>query len=68
MYAEAIENRDALAKTLYHWLFEWLVKKLNNSLKHDKDQKDTKFIRILDIYGFEIFTKNSLEQETTPAI
>jgi len=47
---------------LYHRLFSWLVKKLNKSLRYDPNQKDSKFIAILDIYGFEIFEMNSLGQ------
>uniref|UniRef100_A0A6B2KXX5 Myosin motor domain-containing protein n=1 Tax=Arcella intermedia TaxID=1963864 RepID=A0A6B2KXX5_9EUKA len=61
-YSQAIANRDALAKRLYSELFNWLVKKLNTQLKQHGDHPDTKFIGVLDIYGFEIFEKNSLEQ------
>eukprot|EP01125_Pyxidicula_operculata_P000059 TRINITY_DN1008_c0_g1_i1.p1 TRINITY_DN1008_c0_g1~~TRINITY_DN1008_c0_g1_i1.p1 ORF type:complete len:1521 (-),score=561.84 TRINITY_DN1008_c0_g1_i1:153-4715(-) len=64
---QAIENRDALSKTLYFKLFSWLVTRLNESLKSGGDDSDvndpkSKFIGVLDIYGFEIFDKNSLEQ------
>ncbi|XP_045772593.1 unconventional myosin IC isoform X2 [Maniola jurtina] len=54
--------RDALAKAIYDKHFSWLVSRLNASLapKH-KDPRDS-VIGILDIYGFEIFPKNSFEQ------
>jgi myosin-5 len=61
---EAINSRDAMAKIIYGKLFEWIVKKINVSIsKEMKSQKKKfKFIGILDIFGFEIFTLNSFEQ------
>ncbi|KAM3957140.1 unconventional myosin 61F [Aphomia sociella] len=54
--------RDALAKAIYHKHFSWLVSRLNASLEpKDKDAMSS-VIGILDIYGFEIFPKNSFEQ------
>ncbi|CAL8120285.1 unnamed protein product [Orchesella dallaii] len=53
--------RDALSKAVYERLFTWLVSKLNESLKSDFNGKRT-LMGILDIYGFEIFEKNSFEQ------
>ncbi|XP_049873602.1 unconventional myosin IC isoform X2 [Pectinophora gossypiella] len=54
--------RDALAKSMYDKHFSWLVKRLNSSLApKDKDPRAS-VIGILDIYGFEIFPKNSFEQ------
>ena len=49
--------RDALAKSTYERLFNWLVSRLNLSLKSQLRSKKTLF-GILDIYGFEIFEKN----------
>jgi len=59
----AIYARDALAKAAYDRLFTWLVQRLNKSL-HIRDKASTKsaVMGILDIYGFEIFQKNSFEQ------
>ncbi|EFJ25955.1 hypothetical protein SELMODRAFT_98074 [Selaginella moellendorffii] len=59
--AQAIDSRDALAKAIYSCLFEWLVEKINNSLDAGK-ACESKFISILDIYGFESFENNSFEQ------
>lgn len=60
---QAIENRDALAKALYSRLFDFLVKRLNKPLMGEySDLSDKKAIGVLDIYGFEMFTINSLEQ------
>lgn len=58
---QAIYARDALAKSIYERLFTWLVQKLNTSLA-TKDKRDTTVIGLLDIYGFEIFHRNSFEQ------
>ncbi|KAJ3661535.1 hypothetical protein Zmor_005928 [Zophobas morio] len=57
----AIYARDALAKAVYDRLFSWLVYRLNSSLKI-KDMRSYNVMGILDIYGFEIFDKNSFEQ------
>ncbi|XP_024942663.1 myosin-IB isoform X2 [Cephus cinctus] len=57
----AIYARDALAKAVYDRLFTWLVSRLNKSLQ-PADPRRNVIMGILDIYGFEIFTKNSFEQ------
>ncbi|CAH9073810.1 unnamed protein product [Cuscuta europaea] len=56
----AAVSRDALAKTIYSRLFDWLVEKINNSI--GQDPKSKSLIGILDIYGFESFESNSFEQ------
>ncbi|KAK3025057.1 hypothetical protein RJ639_044808, partial [Escallonia herrerae] len=58
--AAAALNRDALAKTVYSRLFDWLVDKINNSIGQDPTAKS--IIGVLDIYGFESFKINSFEQ------
>ncbi|KAI3394634.1 hypothetical protein diail_2498 [Diaporthe ilicicola] len=58
--AQATATRDALAKAIYYNLFDWIVERVNQSLK--ARQATTNSIGILDIYGFEIFEKNSFEQ------
>lgn len=71
---QAIENRDAFAKvqpssliprltstqSIYSKLFDFLVRKMNESLSAPSETN--LFIAVLDIYGFEVFEKNSLEQ------
>ncbi|KAF7269721.1 hypothetical protein GWI33_017239 [Rhynchophorus ferrugineus] len=57
----AIYARDALAKAVYDRLFTWLVKRINSSLQPN-DIRRNSVIGILDIYGFEIFDRNSFEQ------
>uniref|UniRef100_A0AAF5CYT0 Very-long-chain 3-oxoacyl-CoA synthase n=1 Tax=Strongyloides stercoralis TaxID=6248 RepID=A0AAF5CYT0_STRER len=63
---EAIVNRDALAKLLYSSLFNWIVEQINISLSVENNEKEnkieSKFVGVLDIYGFETFTINSFEQ------
>ncbi|KAI3425379.1 hypothetical protein D9Q98_009143 [Chlorella vulgaris] len=66
--AAAAESRDALAKTLYARLFDWLVAAINmkiNSLGSGERAaagEARRSIGILDIYGFESFDSNSFEQ------
>eukprot|EP00602_Paraphysomonas_sp_CaronLab_P010658 CAMPEP_0185037120 /NCGR_PEP_ID=MMETSP1103-20130426/31086_1 /TAXON_ID=36769 /ORGANISM="Paraphysomonas bandaiensis, Strain Caron Lab Isolate" /LENGTH=1566 /DNA_ID=CAMNT_0027574947 /DNA_START=35 /DNA_END=4735 /DNA_ORIENTATION=+ len=55
---EAQEAADALAKAVYNELFNWLVMRINASVKGESGH----FIGVLDIFGFEIFEKNSFEQ------
>ncbi|KAF1975206.1 hypothetical protein BU23DRAFT_459195 [Bimuria novae-zelandiae CBS 107.79] len=58
--AQAGAVRDALSKAIYFNLFDWIVERVNVSLQ----ARDTVAysIGILDIYGFEIFERNSFEQ------
>jgi len=58
--AQAGSGRDALAKALYNNLFEWIVGRVNVSMK--PREAHTTVIGVLDIYGFEIFQDNSFEQ------
>ncbi|XP_053376032.1 unconventional myosin-XIX-like isoform X2 [Mercenaria mercenaria] len=56
---EAYSRRDCLATLLYSRLFEWLVGFINTQIQgvgYDHT------IGLLDIYGFEAFETNSLEQ------
>ena len=57
---QATAVRDAFAKALYNNLFDWIVVRVNASLKARGVPAHS--IGILDIYGFEIFEKNSFEQ------
>ncbi|CAH2077072.1 unnamed protein product, partial [Thlaspi arvense] len=56
----AVTSRDALAKTVYARLFDWLVDKINRSVGQDPNSRFQ--IGVLDIYGFECFKSNSFEQ------
>ncbi|XP_070204320.1 unconventional myosin-XIX-like isoform X2 [Littorina saxatilis] len=56
---EARSRRDCLAMLLYSRLFEWLVGFINMQIKADSFDNT---IGLLDIYGFEAFATNSLEQ------
>ncbi|KAF0892731.1 hypothetical protein E2562_017698 [Oryza meyeriana var. granulata] len=53
-------SRDALAKTVYAQLFDWLVDNINKSIGQDMESRAQ--IGVLDIYGFECFKYNSFEQ------
>jgi hypothetical protein len=58
--AEASTMRDALVKTLYGEIFQWLINKINSTL--DLTEDTTNIIGVLDIFGFECFLSNSFEQ------
>ncbi|XP_037024276.1 unconventional myosin IC isoform X1 [Bradysia coprophila] len=58
----SIYARDALAKAVYDRLFSWLVCRINKSLHPENASRKNNVMGILDIYGFEIFQKNSFEQ------
>ncbi|THD00197.1 hypothetical protein EYZ11_000388 [Aspergillus tanneri] len=57
---QALAVRDALSKAIYFNLFDWIVERINSSLAARESVANS--IGILDIYGFEIFEKNSFEQ------
>ncbi|XP_053564146.1 unconventional myosin-Ia [Bombina bombina] len=59
--SQAAYARDALAKNLYDRLFNWLVQRINESIKVSEFQ-GKKVMGVLDIYGFEILEDNSFEQ------
>eukprot|EP01071_Lankesteria_metandrocarpae_P005386 Lankesteria_metandrocarpae@DN3975_c0_g1_i1.p1 len=50
----------SVAKSLYGGLFNWAVRRVNETINFDSAK--TLHIGLLDIFGFEIFEKNSLEQ------
>uniref|UniRef100_UPI00398E3BF7 unconventional myosin-XIX isoform X2 n=1 Tax=Pristiophorus japonicus TaxID=55135 RepID=UPI00398E3BF7 len=54
-------RKDCVAKVIYAKLFDWLVKVINGSICSDSI-KWTNFIGLLDVYGFESFPQNNLEQ------
>ncbi|KAI5120855.1 hypothetical protein M0805_007042 [Coniferiporia weirii] len=58
--SQAGSGRDALAKAIYNNLFEWIVSRINISMK--PRTTPSQLIGILDIFGFEIFEDNSFEQ------
>ncbi|KAF8634884.1 hypothetical protein AX15_000638 [Amanita polypyramis BW_CC] len=57
---QATAGRDALSKAIYNNLFEWIVSRINVSMKTRSAHAHV--IGILDIFGFEIFQDNSFEQ------
>ena len=56
---KAHDSMEALAKSLHHRLFLWLVKRINKTLC--QEMRST-YIGVLDIAGFEIFDFNNFEQ------
>ena len=57
-------NRDYISKELYSRLFNYLIKKINNRMENNNNNRDDKSYRIgiLDIFGFENLKNNSFEQ------
>lgn len=60
--AQASEAVDALAKTIYSILFDWVVSMINLKLHPSDHESVVASICVLDIFGFEIFLENSFEQ------
>jgi myosin heavy subunit len=59
----AEDARDALAKAIYERLFGWLFRRVNELLgPKTKGFAEYSTISILDIFGFEVFARNSFEQ------
>lgn len=50
---QVVNSIGAMAKSLYDRMFNWLVKRVNQTL--DTKQKRNYYIGVLDIAGFEIF-------------
>ena len=69
---DAVRLRDGFAKAIYAKTFAWMVRTINTHLFTGEDpdgeepvfvaNKARFFVGILDIFGFEIFETNSLEQ------
>ncbi|EFA81156.1 calmodulin-binding protein [Heterostelium album PN500] len=68
---QAEEARDSLAKSLYAKIFQFIVEKINKRFLENQEKSkngslrgsaDKLFIGVLDIFGFENMTSNSLEQ------
>eukprot|EP01084_Bolivina_argentea_P239483 402525_1 len=63
-FADANTNRDSIAKGIYENVFLYLCERINAEL-YQTDEDDIKsilFIGILDVFGFENFWINSMEQ------
>eukprot|EP00004_Rigifila_ramosa_P022001 TRINITY_DN5934_c0_g1_i2.p1 TRINITY_DN5934_c0_g1~~TRINITY_DN5934_c0_g1_i2.p1 ORF type:complete len:872 (+),score=211.89 TRINITY_DN5934_c0_g1_i2:323-2617(+) len=59
---QAIDAAHALAKALYAGVMGFILTKINQSISPQKSSKPRPFIGLLDIFGFECFETNSLEQ------
>ncbi|XP_054282333.1 neither inactivation nor afterpotential protein C isoform X3 [Macrosteles quadrilineatus] len=60
---EAREAREVLARGLYFRLVDWIVNTINLKLSFTRAMFGDRFyINLLDLFGFECYPKNSLEQ------
>lgn len=60
-HEKAIDARNSMAKAIYAKMFDWLVQRVNAAMIGSISDSTT-VIGVLDIFGFEIFEKNSFEQ------
>jgi len=51
-----------MARAVYDKLFAWLVQKLNETIVPQHGEDGCMSLGLLDIFGFENFSVNSLEQ------
>jgi len=61
----ANDGRDALSKAIYSKLFDYLIVQINQALAAGEeviDESKASIIGVVDIFGFEVFEVNSLEQ------
>lgn len=58
---EAEYTRDSIAKFIYERVFQMIVAEVNKGICGEEIIYD-RYIGLLDIFGFEIFDKNSFEQ------
>lgn len=60
---EARDARDTLASALYKRLIDWMINLINSKLSFMRSVFGDKFsVSLLDMFGFECFRRNSLEQ------
>ena len=68
--SQAVQTRNAFAKEIYGRVFSHIVRKINMALQPSDQSASTSITRrpsdlcigLLDIFGFEIFERNSFEQ------
>ena len=60
--SQAGAARDALVKIMYARLFDWLVARINVTVDAPGEKNSSRYIGLLDVYGFEFFAVNSFEQ------
>eukprot|EP00002_Diphylleia_rotans_P008392 TRINITY_DN181_c0_g1_i2.p1 TRINITY_DN181_c0_g1~~TRINITY_DN181_c0_g1_i2.p1 ORF type:complete len:1509 (+),score=270.51 TRINITY_DN181_c0_g1_i2:57-4583(+) len=59
---EATGSRNALCRFLYASIFDWLVARIKVKLLPPRSSVIPAYVGLLDIFGFETFEHNSLEQ------
>ena len=59
---QAESARNALIKSVYTHLFDWVVEQVNSFISGSKAAASLPYVGLLDIFGFENFKFNSFEQ------
>merc|ERR1719337_439299 len=54
--------RDAVIKSIYTLVFDWVVEKVNAFISGGEEKRKLPYVGLLDIFGFENFKFNSFEQ------
>jgi len=60
--SQAEAARDAVIKSIYTHLFDWVVSKVNGFISGSEAAGKLPYVGLLDIFGFENFVHNSFEQ------
>ena len=62
--AQATDARNSICKVVYDRMFSWLIQRVNAAMRGRRgvSEKKVRVVGLLDIFGFEIFEKNSFEQ------
>ncbi|CAM9761549.1 unnamed protein product, partial [Ectocarpus fasciculatus] len=59
---QATSARDSVAKSLYKGLFDWVVRRIDDSLSGETSSSNCPYIGVVDMFGFESVELNRLGQ------
>ena len=59
---EVLQTIKTVCRSCYQYLFDYIVFTINKTLEKEISSTSTKYIGILDIFGFEVLQNNTYEQ------